>query len=61
MDGHKPTQSGGQGNDMGSQYRGGIYTHTPEQRKEAQEYLKAAQSKYQVLYLHNAHELMKLS
>ena len=48
MDGHNPTQVNGQGHDTGSQYRGGIYTHTSEQRKEAEEYLKEAQSNYKV-------------
>lgn len=50
MDGHNPTQANGQGNDSGSQYRGGIYTHTAEQKEEAQAFLKEAQSRYQVSY-----------
>lgn len=49
MEGHNPTQANGQGNDTGSQYRGGIYTHTPEQKQEAEEYLKQAQSNFKVL------------
>ncbi len=51
MEGHNPTQENGQGNDTGSQYRGGIYTHTAEQRKEAEEYLKQAQANYKVSLL----------
>jgi peptide-methionine (S)-S-oxide reductase len=33
---HNPTQGMRQGNDMGTQYRSGIYTFTPEQLAEAQ-------------------------
>ncbi|CAM6025014.1 unnamed protein product [Sphagnum balticum] len=32
---HDPTQVNRQGNDVGSQYRSGIYYHTPEQKEEA--------------------------
>jgi peptide-methionine (S)-S-oxide reductase len=34
---HDPTQGMRQGNDVGIQYRSGIYTATPEQRKAAEE------------------------
>jgi peptide-methionine (S)-S-oxide reductase len=33
---HDPTQGMRQGNDVGTQYRSGIYTYTPEQRKAAE-------------------------
>jgi len=33
---HDPTQGMRQGNDVGTQYRSGIYTFTPEQRKAAE-------------------------
>ena len=33
---HDPTQGMRQGNDVGTQYRSGIYTFTPEQKKAAQ-------------------------
>jgi len=34
---HDPTQGMRQGNDVGTQYRSGIYTHGPEQEKQAAE------------------------
>ena len=34
---HNPTQGMRQGNDMGTQYRSGIYTFTPEQKRAAEE------------------------
>ena len=33
---HDPTQLNRQGNDVGTQYRSGIYTTTPEQKQEAE-------------------------
>ena len=33
---HDPTQGMRQGNDVGTQYRSGIYAYTPEQRKQAE-------------------------
>jgi len=33
---HNPTQGMQQGNDMGTQYRSGIYTYTTEQKKQAE-------------------------
>lgn len=35
--GHDPTQGMRQGNDVGTQYRSGIYTYTPEQRAVAEQ------------------------
>ena len=35
-EGHDPTQGMRQGNDVGTQYRSGIYAFTPEQRAEAE-------------------------
>jgi peptide-methionine (S)-S-oxide reductase len=36
-DNHDPTQGMRQGNDAGTQYRSGIYTYSPEQKKAAEE------------------------
>ena len=40
---HDPTQGMRQGNDVGTQYRSGIYCHTPEQQAAAQVSLQAYQ------------------
>ena len=40
---HDPTQGMRQGNDIGTQYRSGIYTTTNEQRQAAEASLKAYQ------------------
>jgi peptide-methionine (S)-S-oxide reductase len=40
---HDPTQGMRQGNDVGTQYRSGIYVATPEQRRAAEESRKAFQ------------------
>ncbi|XP_002969802.2 peptide methionine sulfoxide reductase A1 [Selaginella moellendorffii] len=42
---HDPTQADGQGNDLGSQYRSGIYFHTPEQEKLAKQSLEQEQQR----------------
>ena len=42
-EGHDPTQGMRQGNDVGSTYRSGIYTYTPEQAEAA----KASKAVYQ--------------
>ncbi len=41
-----PTTINGQGNDRGTQYRTGVYTHTPEDRKVAGEVFTAIAAKY---------------
>ncbi|MCC2676084.1 MAG: msrA, partial [Ramlibacter sp.] len=38
---HDPTQLNRQGNDVGTQYRSGIYYTTPEQKEAAEEMLRA--------------------
>jgi peptide-methionine (S)-S-oxide reductase len=38
---HDPTTLNRQGNDVGTQYRSGIYTHTPEQLAQAQAFVEA--------------------
>ena len=40
---HDPTQGMRQGNDVGTQYRSGIYTYSPEQRKAAEASLERYQ------------------
>ena len=40
-----PTQANGQGNDMGTQYRTGIYYYNEEQRKDAEETKKEQQKR----------------
>ena len=42
-EGHDPTQGMRQGNDVGTQYRSGIYLTSPEQRRVAEESRKAFQ------------------
>jgi len=41
-----PTQLNGQGNDRGTQYRTGIYFHTPEQQALALSWKEAEQKKH---------------
>jgi peptide-methionine (S)-S-oxide reductase len=41
---HDPTTLNRQGNDVGSQYRSGIYTHTPEQVEVARRVMAEAQA-----------------
>jgi peptide-methionine (S)-S-oxide reductase len=41
---HDPTQGMRQGNDVGTQYRSGIYTTTPEQQVEAEASMRAYQA-----------------
>ena len=43
---HDPTQKDRQGNDVGTQYRGGIYYHSPEQMMSAQSSIADVQKKY---------------
>ena len=41
---HNPTQGMRQGNDVGTQYRSGIYTYSPEQAAQAQSSMAAYQA-----------------
>ncbi len=43
-EGHDPTQGMAQGNDRGTQYRSGIYCHTPEQKAAAEQSRTAYQT-----------------
>ena len=43
-----PTQQNGQGGDRGSQYRTGIYAHTPEQREAAERSRQKLQERLKV-------------
>lgn len=40
---HDPTTRNRQGNDIGEQYRSGIFYHAPEQKQQAQEYIDTLQ------------------
>lgn len=42
---HDPTQLNGQGNDIGTQYRGGVYYHTDEQKLTAEQSMISLQNK----------------
>ena len=44
-EGHDPTQGMRQGNDVGTQYRSGIYAYTPEQREAAERTKRAYAAK----------------
>lgn len=46
-EGHDPTQGMRQGNDMGTQYRSGIYTYSPEQQASAETTLREFQPRLQ--------------
>ena len=48
-EGHNPTQGMRQGNDMGTQYRSGIYTYTADQKAAAEASLVAYQSRLQAV------------
>eukprot|EP00612_Vaucheria_litorea_P004448 CAMPEP_0171465626 /NCGR_PEP_ID=MMETSP0945-20130129/8647_1 /TAXON_ID=109269 /ORGANISM="Vaucheria litorea, Strain CCMP2940" /LENGTH=252 /DNA_ID=CAMNT_0011993307 /DNA_START=21 /DNA_END=779 /DNA_ORIENTATION=- len=41
-----PTQVNGQGNDNGTQYRTGVYPHSPEQRKVAEVFFESLKKQY---------------
>ncbi len=43
---HNPTQLNRQGNDVGTQYRSGIYTHSEEQLAEAKKALAEKQKDF---------------
>jgi len=45
---HDPTQLNQQGNDRGTQYRGGIYYHSDSQKKIAEEVMKRIQTQYKL-------------
>ena len=45
---HDPTQVDGQGPDLGTQYRSGIWCETEEQLKVAQEILKETQARFEM-------------
>ncbi len=49
-----PTLKNGQGHDRGSQYRTGIYTHTPEQAQAAEQSRQKLQASMQVCLHHGA-------
>lgn len=46
FDKHDPTTLNRQGGDSGTQYRSGVYYHSTEQKKEAEEYIVEEQKKY---------------
>ena len=43
---HDPTQLNRQGNDVGTQYRSGIYYHSPEQQADAEQVKSQAQANF---------------
>ena len=45
---HDPTSLNKQGGDTGSQYRSGLYFHTPEQQQIAEEVMAEAAASYEV-------------
>lgn len=45
---HDPTSLNKQGGDTGSQYRSGLYFHTPEQRQIAEKVMAEAAASYEV-------------
>ncbi len=45
---HDPTSLNKQGGDAGTQYRSGLYFHTPEQKQIAEEVMSEAAASYEV-------------
>ena len=43
---HDPTQLNRQGNDVGTQYRSGIYYHSPQQKADAEQVISQAQANF---------------
>ena len=57
---HDPTSLNKQGGDAGTQYRSGLYFHSPEQKQIAEELISEAASSYEVRRQNCSSELCQM-